>query len=161
MSDIDSGCPIDIAACGQWFVVPRSLDLARRLEARFGPLKSLADRLSRGEATSGDIAGVYAIVLAGHPGEPQRGAIDAWVWANGFDPAARQVAWLVYALTLGNDRAIALYERIAASTEEARRTGEGRGPFSTAGASTGRGWSTSAPSPDGHPASSSPTRSGI
>lgn len=161
MTDIDSGCPIDITACGGWFVVPRGLDLARRLEARFGPLKSLADRLSRGEVTSTDIAGVYAIVLAGHPGEPTRPALDEWVWSYGFDPAARQVAWLVYALTLGNDRAIALYERITASTREARGTSEGRGPFSTAGASTGHGSSTSARSPDGRPASFSPTRSGI
>lgn len=161
MDLIETGCPLEITCGGRWFVVTRSLDLARRLEARFGALRPLAERLESGQATSAEIAGVYAVLLAGQSGEPSRDEIDGWLFGYGFEPAARQVMWIVYALTLGNAAAVELYRRIARSTEEARPRRDGQSPFVPTAGSTGRGSSTSVGSSAGPPESFSPARSGI
>lgn len=140
----DPRYPFELRCCGRLFVVRRELSIAQRIEAHLGPCGTLAARLGDGAVTIAETVLVYSIALGGDSTAPERDEIERWVFAYGVPAAARQISWLVVSLTLGNENARHLHERLLASARAAKPDDdplagrEGRGPFVPAGASTGR-----------------------
>jgi len=84
--------------------VRREFSLAARIEERFGPLRSLIDRMGRGEITMREIADLYEIALAGQSDPPARDRIEAHVVKAGVAAACAPLAELVSALFIGHER---------------------------------------------------------
>lgn len=129
----------EVRCSGRVFHVGRSLDLTRRVEGVLGPIGPLAERLEKGDIEQASLVALYAAILKDETDVPDREDIARWVYDAGTYYAARQVAFFVLSLIIGNDAAMKMHDRIQRSrdmklgTEPEERE---PGPFSPMAGST-------------------------
>ncbi len=88
--------------------VRRSFDLMRRLEAGFGPLHNLQNRLWAYNITADELVKLYCLALEDQRFKdvlPDRKEVMAHIWKIGVQRACAPMAMLVSCLFVGNDRA--------------------------------------------------------
>lgn len=130
----DFAYEIALDVAGRTYLVRRSFDLIRRIEARFGALDPFARRLELAAVTQMEIIDLHLIMLSGQIGAPSRGDLAEWVFASGTHRPARAVSAEMLHLIMGNDILRAMAARRPRRDVPEDETG---GPFVPTAASTG------------------------
>lgn len=76
----DPAYDLEFRCCGETYLVRRSLDLAKRVEQRFGPIATLCQRLATADIRQADLATLYLTLLDGDRDAPVRRHIEQWLF---------------------------------------------------------------------------------
>lgn len=121
----------EMTIAGRQVFLPRSLEMARRVEAAVGAIDPFARRLEKGLVTTSELARFYQALLRSVPDPPSAREIDTWVFERGAYTHA-PAAMYALSLVMGSDLFRVEAARLQASITEAERK-HARGPFATAG----------------------------
>ena len=120
----------EIEICGAVFVFRRGLGLMRRIEQRFGALYPLAARLDQFGATASELSGIIDEMTRGADDRPSRADVERWLFRVGVLGIQKQIAKILYEMTIGSDK-------LAAAADTRRLVDEDiRDPTPPAGVTT-------------------------
>jgi hypothetical protein len=103
---------LSIEVNGVSFDVERGLNVARRVEAIFGPLVRLMARLERADVTNRDLARLYQALLADAPNAPSFKQLQDWLDERGsFSHGSTAI--FICGLVIGDDNLQWLAEHLA------------------------------------------------
>ena len=122
----------ELTIAGRQVFLPRSLEMARRVENAVGAIDPFARRLEKGIVTTSELARFYGALVRGLSDPPAAKAIDAWIFERGVyghAPAAMFAMSLIMSSELFQREAA----RLQASVTEAEKR-NARGPFAPTGA---------------------------
>lgn len=103
---------------GLTFAIRRTHRLAMRIEAKFGPLHLLQQRLATNALTIVDLANLYHLAVQEQKGEaPDVPELQEWVFDVGVPHAASQILPLMLELFVGNERLVELYAERGVATQ--------------------------------------------
>ncbi len=107
MSTLNGAHAARIDVCGKSWRVRRELELALRLEERFGALGPLLARLRAGDVPIAGLADLLEEILAGQDGAPVAAELRAWVFEQGSLTAIDACLAVVASLFVGAETAAA------------------------------------------------------
>lgn len=124
--------------------IPRSLDVLRRVESRFGAIDPLARRLDVAAVTQAELSSLIVTLLAGVGADadvPPRGEIDAWLFEAGTHAIAKRLSFELFAMVMGAEALAAQLRLMRTAKPAAKGEPDDDRPFVMTAGSTGRGGS--------------------